>query len=98
MSYEGESVRSGYLRQRDHMREFRNRSKRSVLYKHVLSEHRDEKEIVDFGMKIVGKFSGAMPRIIEESIRIRNKPPHLLLNSKSEFHGPVIKRKVYENV
>ena len=47
-------------------------------------------------MKIVGKFNNPLSRIIDESIRIRNKNPKLLLNSKAEFHGPCIKRKVFE--
>ena len=98
VSYEGESSRSCYLRQKDHSRDLRIKSKKSALYKHVLKEHAEEESEVDFDMKIVGKFTGAMTRIIEESIRIRNKPAHLLLNSKLEFHGPVIKRKVFENM
>ena len=79
------------------MRELRNKSEKSVLYKHVRNTHPKEEENVSFEMKIVGKFSSSMNRILDESVRIRNKPQHLLMNSKSEFHGPCIKRKVYEN-
>ena len=97
VSYEGETARNCFLRQKSHLSELRKKSKKSALYKHVQNEHSHEEEMVDFSMKIVGKFTGAMNRIIEESVRIRNKPAHLLLNSKAEFHGPVVKRKVYES-
>ena len=97
ISYHGESARSCYLRGAEHVKELERRSKTSVLYKHVRSDHKDEEDQVKFGMKMVGRFTSALGRIIDESRRIRNTPPHELLNSKSEFHGPVIKRKVYEN-
>ena len=96
VSYEGESSRNSFLRSGEHARELEKKSKKSVLFKHVTNEHKDGEEQVDFGMKIVGKFSSSLSRIIDESRRIRSKPQKDLLNSKSEFHGPVIKRKVYE--
>ena len=61
-----------------------------------MKEHSDETEKVDFQMKIVGKFKNPLSRIINEAIRIKNKDPELLLNSKAEFHGPSLKRKVFE--
>ena len=96
VSYEGESARSGYLRSREHQSELRRKSKTSVMYKHIIDEHRDEQSDVNFEMKIVGKFVSPLSRQIDESWRIQNKPPSLLLNSKSEFYGPCIKRKVLE--
>ena len=66
------------------------------MWKHVMSDHREEEGDVKFQMNILGKFTSAMNRQIEESIRIRNNPPSTLLNSKTEFYGPCIKRKVFE--
>ena len=66
------------------------------MYKHVLNSHGNEQSDAQFEMKIVGKFANCISRQIEESIRIRNTPDINLLNSKSEFHGPCIKRKMYE--
>ena len=97
VSYEGESSRNSFLRSVEHVRDLENKSKRSVLHKHVVNEHKEEEAEVKFGMKLVGKFSNSLSRIIDESRRIRNKSTKDLLNSKSEFHGPVIKRKIYEN-
>ena len=96
ISYEGETARTGYIRGREHQKELENKSKRSVLYKHVLKEHQEEQEAVEFQMKIVKSFHDPLNRQIDESIRIRSKNPNSLLNSKAEFHGPCIKRKVYE--
>ena len=95
--YHGESARNGYLRGREHQKELERKSKTSVLYKHVIAEHRDEQEEADFQMNIVGCFVQPLNRQVEESLRIRNANPKHLLNSKSEFYGPCIKRKVYEN-
>ena len=97
MSYHGETARNGYLRGTEHQSEFERKSKNSVMYKHVMHSHKDEQSDVQFDMKIVGKFNNCLSRQIDESIRIRNQDPATLLNSKSEFYGPVIKRKVYEN-
>ena len=82
---------------REHQKEFKNKSKHSVMFKHVLNEHKEEQEAAKFKMQVVGVFSNPLNRQLEESIRIKNKDPALLLNSKSEFYGPCLKRKVFEN-
>ena len=62
-----------------------------------MNDHSNEKENVQFQMKIVKKFSDCLTRQAEESLRIRNTNPASLLNSKQEFYGPCIKRKVYDS-
>ena len=47
-------------------------------------------------MKVVGKFKTPMNRQVNEGIRIQNKDPNTLMNSKGEFYGPAIQRKVLE--
>ena len=95
-SYKGETCRSGYLRGIEHQRQFKNKSDGSVMYKHTVKDHPDEEEKVRFGMKIVGKFQKPMNRQIDEALRIKRMNPSCLLNSKSEFHGPAIRRKTLE--
>ena len=95
--YHGESARNAYLRGREHVSEYGKKSKNSVMYKHVISDHKNEQDDVKFEMNIVGRFNSAINRQINESIRIRNEHSSVLLNSKSEFYGPCIKRKVLEN-
>ena len=96
ISYEGETARNAYIRGKEHKRAYERENQNSVLYKHVLSEHKNEKEMVDFDMTAVSKFKKPLNRQIEESVRIRNKGPNQIMNSKAEFHGPCIKRKVLE--
>ena len=52
--YIGESSRSGYLRGVEHLRALEKKSKHSVLYRHIASDHREEEEKVDFKMQVTG--------------------------------------------
>ena len=67
------------------------------MLKHVTNDHKDEEESVSFKMKILGKFKDPLSRQIRESLEIKNREPASLLNSKSEFYGPCVKRKVYDS-
>ena len=67
------------------------------MYKHIENDHSDEKDEVKFQMRVVGRFKSALSRQIDEGVRIQGKNTKYLLNSKAEFYGPAIKRKVLEN-
>ena len=67
------------------------------MMKHISNEHRGEEEDVSFQMRIIGKYKDSLNRQIRESVEIRNRNPNTLLNSKSEFYGPCVKRKVYDS-
>ena len=95
--YEGETCWNAYLRGSEHVRDLEKKHEKSVLYKHIAKEHKEEKENVKFEMKITGRFKDSMSRQIDESYRINNRSPKSLMNSKNEFHGPVIRRKTLEN-
>ena len=47
-------------------------------------------------MVITGTFQKPIERLIDEGIRIKNHRTETLLNSKSEFHGPSVLRRVLE--
>ena len=47
-------------------------------------------------MKILKKFRNPLSRQIDEGLRIKNKKLETLMNSKAEFHGPSIRRKIFE--
>ena len=96
-SYEGESSRSGFIRMKEHVKDLEKKRKKSVLFKHVSKEHEEEEDTVNFSMKITGHFSKCITRQLDEGIRIRDKNPKYLLNSKSEFYAPSIKRKVFDH-
>ena len=95
-SYQGESSRSAYLRGQEQFKDLQSKKETSALFKHVQKEHEQEEDEVEFKMKVTGRFKNAMNRQLDEGIRIQSKPPETLLNSKTEYHGPVIKRKVIE--
>ena len=66
------------------------------MYKHVKKEHKNVEDQVIFRMDVVRRFKHPVNRQIDEGIRIQRKHPEILLNSKTEFHGPVVQRKVIE--
>ena len=95
-TYEGETCRNAHIRGNKHQRALERKSDNSVLYKHIQKEHREEENSIKFQMKIVGRFKSPLCRQIDEGVRIQSKKPEALLNSKAEFYGPAVKRKVIE--
>ena len=69
-----------------------------MIKRHVDSEHPEEAEKVEFEMILTGTYRKAYERQIEESIRINKHRTDTILNSKSEFHGPSIRRRVVEGM
>ena len=61
-TYEGETCRNAHIRGNEHMRDLEKKKDRSVLYKHVQKEHKNEENEVKFKMKVVGKFKTPMNR------------------------------------
>ena len=84
------------MRGKEHLKAHENRTESSILEIHIQSEHKGESDDVKFQMKTTGRFKSAIITQIEEGVRIQNKKPEFLLNSKSEFYGPAVKRKIIE--
>ena len=91
--YEGETARSARLRSKEHLSGLKNKNPQNMLYKHKLLEHSGE-ENVNFIVEITGFFNDALTRQANEAIRIKNCQNSELLNSKSQFNHPPIKRIV----
>ena len=91
MKYEGESHRMISVRASEHVRELRGGTKNNPLYKHKMKYH--PKEGCNFKIKVTGKFFDALSRQADESVRIQSSYG-LVMNSKSEFNAPPIKRIV----
>ena len=92
--YEGETSRSARLRGIEHVKQLEGKKNDSVLYKHKLTEHRNEE--VNFKMEITGTFKDALSRQAEEAVRIQARNPSESMNSKSQFNHPPIARIVVE--
>ena len=89
MKYEGESHRMISVRASEHVRELRGRTKNNPLYKHKMKYH--PKEGCNFIIKVTGNFFNALSRQADESVQIQSSYG-LVMNSKSEFNAPPIKR------
>ena len=88
--YEGESSRNAKIRGEEHLRGLKNCKEGNPLYKHKENVHPDEN--VEFRMEVKQKFKDPLSRLANEGVRIRNRKPEELLNSKSEFHQPSVIR------
>ena len=64
----------------------------NTLYKHILNDRPNEKSEVKFKMEVTGMFKDPLTRLANEGVRIRNRKPEQLLNSKSEFYQPSVVR------
>ena len=95
-TYEGETCQNAHVRAKEHHNHFANNRERSVMYKHTQTDHKDEIKQVRFEMKVVNRFKDPMNQQIDESLRINRRDPKSLLNSKKEYYGPVVKRKITE--
>ena len=82
------------MRGREHLTAFKKKKADSVLYKHKLSDHKNE-EVV-FEMKISGIFKDAISRQANEAVRINSRKNSEILNSKSEFNHPPVARVIVE--
>ena len=89
--YIGETSKSGYLRGLDHLKNYRGRTSDSPLWKHAVSDHQGRLD-VKFSKKIVKMFRDPLTRQCNEAVRIKNSDADVLLNGKSEWHGPAIVR------
>ena len=91
---QGKKHRQSVRRCSEHLKELEKKKEKSVLYKHQMSDHKNEN--VKFKMEITQKFQDALTRQANEAIRIGARPDHELLNSKSEFNHPPLARIVVE--
>ena len=90
-SYEGKTCRNLYLCGKEHQKLYENENKGCVL-----EDHKEDPHNVKYSMKITGTFKTPISRITNEGIRIKDRDPEQLLNSKCEFYGPSVKRRTFK--
>ena len=93
--YEGETSRNAKIRGEEHLRGFRSKNEGNPLYKHKLIDHPEEDP--EFQMQVLRSFKDPLTRLANEGVRIKERKPQELLNSKSEFHQPAIVRLQVES-
>ena len=69
--YEGESSRSIRVRSLEHIEAFEGKKSHSMMYKHQMLDHKEEK--VEFDLEITGIFKDALSRQANESVRIYSR-------------------------
>ena len=89
MTYEGESHRMISVRASEHVRDLRKGAKNSPLFKHKVSQHPNGG--CSFKIQVTGTFLNALSRQADESTIIQTNYG-FVMNSKSEFHAPSIRR------
>ena len=88
--YEGETSRNSKVRGEEHLRGLKKKNEGNPLYKHKINDHPNED--VEFEMNVLKAFKDPLTRLANEGVRIKERKPEELLNSKSEFHQPAIVR------
>ena len=62
-AYEGESSRNLHIRGKEHEAQYRRKDRNSVMNKHVMEDHEDEKDDVKFDMKVTNNFRKPLSQI-----------------------------------
>ena len=91
-TYEGETGRNAFCRGLEHKQGLKQKSEKSALWKHCVSEHSSQE--AEFSMKIIQSHSSCLSRQVHESVRISRTEAEFILNSKSEFHQAPLVRVV----
>ena len=92
-TYQGESSKSAYERGLQHSQGLLKKAEDNPIWKHSQLHHNGDNKI-GFSMQVTGRFSKPMIRQENEAIRIRESLAVHEMNSRSEFHQPVIIRLI----
>jgi hypothetical protein len=93
--YTGESGDSGYVRTKEHTSSIERRDQENAFAKH-LAEHHPEKEgdWRCFKFQVARTYRKSLLRQIWEAVEIHGSKATIILNSKAEWHQPVVDRVV----
>ena len=89
--YVGETSRNAYVRGKEHIDKYRRNDQKSPLWKHAQNRHEGRTD-VNYSMKVVSQFRDPLTRQVNEGVRINRSTAEVILNSKSEWHGPATAR------
>ena len=92
-TYHGESSKSAFERGTQHAKGLLKKAEDNPIWKHSEIHHQGDNKIW-FSMKVTGRFAKPMIRQENEAIRIRESNSVHEMNSRSEYHQPVIIRLI----
>ena len=86
--YVGESSRNAYTRGNEHMKEYKNKCKNSIMQRHADEKHNEHDANTKYRMKVTGLYKNDPTlRQVTESVRIRNSDNKHLINNKTEWNS-----------
>ena len=93
--YWGESGDSAYCRCQQHKSAILNRDENNAFSKHLAIHHPEQEGNIDaFRFKLVETHSQPLSRLCSESVHIHTSEAQIPMNSKAEWHAPVVPRVV----
>ena len=93
--YWGESRDSGYCRTLQHMDAIKRKDKDNAFSKHLAIYHQErEGAVLSFRFMVEEVHSQPLSRLCSESVRIHKDTCEIPMNSKAEWHQPVVARVV----
>ena len=94
-TYWGETGDSGYCRALQHQAAVRNRDESNAFAKHLAIHHPSEEGNQEaFKFTLVELHCKPLPRLVSESCHIRTTQASIPMNSKAEWHQPMVARVV----
>ena len=81
--YRGESSRNAFSRGQEHVSGLENKTKDSVLWRHINEKHENDVTQPQFKMTVTSTHTSALDRQIMEAVVINNTPRTKLLNKKN---------------
>ena len=94
-NYWGESGDSGYCRTLQHQAAIRNKDESNAFAKHLMIHHpMEEGNQAAFKFNLVETHSKPLPRLVSESCFIHKTEANIPMNSKAEWHQPMVARVV----
>ena len=93
--YWGESGDSAYCRCQQHKSAILNKDENNAFAKHLAIHHPEQEGNIDsFRFKLVETHSQPLSRLCSESVHIHTSKAQIPMNSKAEWHAPVVPRVV----
>ena len=94
-TYWGETGDSGYCRTLQHQASIRNREESNAFAKHLMIHHPEEEGNQEaFKFALVEVHGRPLPRLVSESCHIHTSEATIPMNSKAEWHQPMVARVV----
>ena len=87
--YHGETARNIYTRGREHVNNFKSKTTKSFMLKHIKDKHPNP--VASYSAKVTATAKDCLTRQVREAVHLRRSEV-LTLNGKTEWHQPALFR------